>query len=380
MDILKYTEAHIDFRKRLRDFLAKEVTPFVDQWEADRIVPKSVWQKMGQNGFLCMDVSPEYGGQGLDFLHSVIVLEELTRTWHTGLAAALHTDIVVPYISSYGSEALKKKYLPGCVSGDVVTAVAMTEPDAGSDLAGMRTAAVEEGDEVVIDGSKTFISNGINADLVVLAARDPAVEDPYQAISLYLVESGTPGFERGRHLEKMGMWSQDTAELFFSRCRIPKTNRLGDKGMGFLMLMGKLQPERLVCALGAVTAAEGIIEWTLNYCKTTQVMGKPLSKSQAVQFALVEMATEVKIGRAFIDKLISDHMEGRDIIIETSMAKYWTTEMLNRLANRSIDLCGDYGTLEKCPLVRAWRDAKVMTIFAGTNEIMKNIAAKFMGL
>ena len=380
MDILKYTEAHIDFRKRLRDFLAKEVTPFVDQWEADRIVPKSVWQKMGQNGFLCMDVSPEYGGQGLDFLHSVIVLEELTRTWHTGLAAALHTDIVVPYISSYGSEALKKKYLPGCVSGDVVTAVAMTEPDAGSDLAGMRTAAVEEGDEVVIDGSKTFISNGINADLVVLAARDPAVEDPYQAISLYLVESGTPGFERGRHLEKMGMWSQDTAELFFSRCRIPKTNRLGDKGMGFLMLMGKLQPERLVCALGAVTAAEGIIEWTLNYCKTIQVMGKPLSKSQAVQFALVEMATEVKIGRAFIDKLISDHMEGRDIIIETSMAKYWTTEMLNRLANRSIDLCGDYGTLEKCPLVRAWRDAKVMTIFAGTNEIMKNIAAKFMGL
>jgi acyl-CoA dehydrogenase len=380
MDILKYTEAHIDFRKRLRDFLVEEVTPFVDQWEADRIVPKNVWQKMGQNGFLCMDVPPEYGGQGADFLHSVIVLEELTRTWHTGLAAALHSDIVVPYISSYGSEALKKKYLPGCVSGDIVTAVAMTEPDAGSDLAGMRTAAVEEGDEVVIDGSKIFISNGINADLVVLAARDPAVEDPYQAISLYLVESGTPGFERGRHLEKMGMWSQDTAELFFSRCRIPKTNRLGDKGMGFLMLMGKLQPERLVCALGAVAAAEGIIEWTLNHCKTTEVMGKPLSKSQAVQFALVEMATEVKIGRAFIDKLVSDHMEGKDIIIETSMAKYWTTEMLNRLANRSIDLCGDYGMLEKCPLVRAWRDAKVMTIFAGTNEIMKNIAAKFMGL
>jgi acyl-CoA dehydrogenase len=380
MDILKYTEAHIDFRKRLRDFLAKEVTPFVDQWEADRIVPKSVWQKMGQNGFLCMDVSPAYGGQGADFLHSVIVLEELTRTWHTGLATALHSDIVVPYISSYGSEALKKKYLPGCVSGDTVTAVAMTEPDAGSDLAGMRTAAVEEGDEVVIDGSKIFISNGINADLVVLAARDPAVEDPYQAISLYLVESGTPGFERGRHLEKMGMWSQDTAELFFSRCRIPKANRLGDKGMGFLMLMGKLQPERLVCALGAVAAAEGIIEWTLNHCKTTAVKGKPLSKSQAVQFALVEMTTEVKIGRAFIDKLISDHMEGKDVIIETSMAKYWTTEMLNRVANRSIDLCGDYGMLEKCPLVRAWRDAKVMTIFAGTNEIMKNIAAKFMGL
>jgi alkylation response protein AidB-like acyl-CoA dehydrogenase len=380
MEILKYTEDHHKFRERLRGFLAKEVTPFVDQWEKDRIVPKSVWQKMGQEGFLCMDVSPEYGGRGADFLYSVIVLEELTRTWHTGLAAALHSDIVVPYISSYGSEELKQKYLPGCVSGDIVTAVAMTEPDAGSDLAGMQTAAVEEDHEVVVNGSKTFISNGINADLVVLAARDPAVDDPYQAISLYLVESGTPGFERGRHLEKMGMWSQDTAELFFSKCRIPKKNRLGDKGMGFLMLMGKLQPERLVCALGAVAAAEGIWEWILNYCKTTEVLGKPLSKSQAVQFALVELATEVKIGRSFIDKLIGDHMEGKDIIIETSMAKYWTTEMLNRVASRSIDLCGNYGILEKCPLVRAWRDAKVMTIFAGTNEIMKNIAAKFMGL
>ena len=380
MEILKYTEAHLNFRKRLRRFLAKEVTPFVDQWEEDRIVPKSVWRKMGQEGFLCMDVSPEYGGQGADFLYSVIVLEELTRTWHTGLAAALHNDIVVPYISAYGSEELKKKYLPGCVSGEIVSAVAMTEPDAGSDLAGMRTAAVEEEDEVVINGSKTFISNGINADLLVLAARDPAMEDPYQAISLYLVESGTPGFERGRHLEKMGMWSQDTAELFFAKCRIPKKNRLGDKGMGFLMLMGKLQPERLVCALGAVAAAERILEWTLNYCKTNEVGGKPLSKSQANQFTLVELTTEVKIGRTFVDKLIRDHMEGQDIIIETSMAKYWTTEMLNRVANRSIDLCGDYGVLEKCPLARAWRDAKVMTIFAGTNEIMKSIAAKFMGL
>jgi alkylation response protein AidB-like acyl-CoA dehydrogenase len=380
MEILNYTEDHHKFREQLREFLVAEVTPFVDQWEKDRIVPKKIWQKMGQNGFLCMDVSPEYGGQGADFLYSVIVLEELTRTWHTGLAAALHSDIVVPYISSYGSEELKQKYLPGCVSGDIVTAVAMTEPDAGSDLAGMQTAAVEEEDEVVINGSKTFISNGINADLVVLAARDPAMADPYQAISLYLVESGTPGFERGRHLEKMGMWSQDTAELFFSKCRIAKKNRLGDKGMGFLMLMGKLQPERLVCAIGAVAAAEGILEWILNYCKTTELQGKPLSKSQAVQFALVELATEVKIGRTFIDKLIGDHMEGKDIITETSMAKYWTTEMLNRVANRSIDLCGDYGILEKCPLVRAWRDAKVMTIFAGTNEIMKSIAAKFMGL
>jgi len=380
MEILNYTEEHNLFRERLRAFLEKEVTPFADQWEKDGIVPKSAWKKMGQGGFLCMDVPVEYGGMGGDFLYAVIASEEMTKTWITGLATPLHSDIVVPYISAFGSEELKKKYLPGCVSGDIVTAVAMTEAGAGSDLASLATTAVEEGDEVVIDGSKTFISNGLNADLVVVAARDPEVENPYEALSLYLVESETPGFSTGRHLEKMGMWSQDTAELFFSKCRIPKKNRLGDKGMGFLMLMDKLQQERLVCAIMGVTGAERILEWTMDYCKQTSVSGKPLSKSQAVRFALVEMATEVKLGRTFVDKLVADHIEKKDVIVETSMAKYWTTEMLNRVANRSLDLCGDFGTLEKCPIVRAWRDAKILTIFAGTNEIMKNIAAKFMGL
>jgi alkylation response protein AidB-like acyl-CoA dehydrogenase len=380
MEILNYTEEHNLFRERLRTFLEKEVTPFADQWEKDGIVPKSAWKKMGQGGFLCMDVPAEYGGMGGDFLYAVIASEEMTKTWITGLATPLHSDIVVPYISAFGSEELKKKYLPGCVSGDIVTAVAMTEAGAGSDLASLATTAVEEGDEVVIDGSKTFISNGLNADLVVVAARDPEVENPYEALSLYLVESETPGFSTGRHLEKMGMWSQDTAELFFSKCRIPKKNRLGDKGMGFLMLMDKLQQERLVCAIMGVTGAERILEWTMDYCKQTSVSGKPLSKSQAVRFALVEMATEVKLGRTFVDKLVADHIEKKDVIIETSMAKYWTTEMLNRVANRALDLCGDFGTLEKCRIVRAWRDAKILTIFAGTNEIMKNIAAKFMGL
>jgi acyl-CoA dehydrogenase len=215
---------------------------------------------------------------------------------------------------------------------------------------------------------------------VVVAAKDPAVKNPHEALSLYVVESGTPGFTTGRHLEKMGLWSQDTAELFFSKCRIPKKNRLGDKGMGFLMLMQKLQQERLVCAIGGVAGAEHILEWTMDYCKQTSVAGKPISKSQAVQFALVEMATDVKLGRTFIDKLVADHMEQKDIIVETSMAKYWTTDMLNRIANRCLDLCGDFAMSEKCPIVRAWRDAKIMTIFAGTNEIMKNIAAKFMGM
>ena len=380
MEILNYTEDHRSFRERLRDFLAKEVTPYADQWERDRIVPKSAWRKMGQAGFLCTDVAAEYGGMGGDFLHSKIVAEEMTRTRQTGLVTPLHSDIVVPYISSFGSEELKNKLLPSCVSGDIVTAVAMTEPDAGSDLAGMKTAAVEEGEDVVIDGSKTFISNGLNADLVVVAAKDPAVENPHEALSLYVVESGTPGFSTGRHLEKMGMWSQDTAELFFTKCRIPKKNRLGDKGMGFLMLMQKLQQERLICAIMGVSSAEYILEWTMDYCRQTTAAGKPISKSQVVQFALVEMATDVKLGRTFVDKLVADHMEKKDIIAETSMAKYWTTDMLNRVANRSLDLCGDFAMSEKCPIVRAWRDAKIMTIFAGTNEIMKNIAAKFMAL
>jgi acyl-CoA dehydrogenase len=380
MEILKYTEDHRNFRKRLRRFLAKEVTPHANQWEKDGIVPKSAWKKMGQAGFLCTDVASEYGGPGGDFLYAVIVTEEISRTYQNGLVASLHSDVVVPYISAYASDDLKKKYLPGCVSGDIITAIAMTEPDAGSDLAGISTSAAEEGDAVILNGSKTFISNGIIADLVVVAARDLTEEDPYRAISLYLVESGTPGFEKGRHLEKMGLWSQDTAELFFSKCRILKTNRLGKKGDGFLMLMEKLQQERLICAIWAVAAAEHILEWTMEHCRNTRVSGKPIAKSQAVQFGLVEMATEVKLGRTFVDKLIREHVEGQNVVIETSMAKYWTTDMVKRIADRALDFCGTFGILESCPLARAWRDVRVMSIFAGTNEIMKSIAAKFMGL
>ena len=322
----------------------------------------------------------DYGGLGGDFLYSVIVIEEISRTSQNGLVAPLHSDIVVPYITAYAPDDIKKKYLPGCVSGDIISAVAMTEPDAGSDLSGISTSAVEEGDEVILNGSKTFISNGIIADLVVLATRDPAVEDPYQAISLYLVESGTPGFEKGRRLEKMGLWSQDTAELFFSKCRIPKTNRLGKKGEGFLMLMEKLQQERLICAIWAVAAAERILEWTMEHCRNTRVSGKPIAKSQAIQFGLVEMTTEVKLGRTFVDKLIMDHIEGQNVVIETSMAKYWTTDMVKRIADRALDFCGTFGILEKNRIAQAWRDVRVMSIFAGTNEIMKSIAAKFMGL
>jgi alkylation response protein AidB-like acyl-CoA dehydrogenase len=381
MDILKYTDDHKRFRQRLREFLETEVTPYVDQWEKDHITPKEAWQKMGRAGFLCTWVPKEYGGMGGDFLYSVIAGEEMARTNHTGLAAMLHSDIIVPYIYSFGSEAQKKKYLPGCVSGDIITAVAMTEPGAGSDLAGMQTTAEIEGDEVVINGSKTFISNGINCGLVIVAAKDPAEKNPYQSISLYIVEDGTPGFKRGRHLEKMGFHSQDTAELFFSNCRVPKENLLGGQGAGFMLLMQKLQQERLMCAIGGQAAMELILEMTIDYCKkTSDASGKPISKYQATQFALVEMATEVKVSRAFVDKLAAEHAAGESIIVETSMAKYWTTDLVSKIAKRCLDLFGDFGLTENCPLARAVRDVRVMSIFAGSNEIMKGIAAKFMGL
>ncbi len=380
MEILKYTKEHKAFRQKVRTFFEEEVTPYADQWEEAGIVPKSVWKKMGEQGFLCMDVPAEYGGAGADFLYSVIVTEELARTNHTGLTAPLHSDMVVPYVTSYASEELKKKYLPGCVSGDIITAVAMTEPNAGSDLASMTTTAVEEGDQVVINGQKTFISNGINCDLLVLAARDPSKENPYQGIDLYLVEDGTSGFEKGKMLRKMGWHSQDTAELYFSDCRVPKSNRLGMEGGGFVMLMEKLQQERLVCSVAAVAGAERMLDMTIKYCKERTESGRPISTSQSNQFKIVEMSTEVKLGRTFLDKLIVDHMEGKDIVVEVSMAKYWTSEMAMRVADGCVQLHGGYGCCEENPIARNWRDTRVMSIFAGTNEIMKGIAAKFMGL
>jgi acyl-CoA dehydrogenase len=380
MEILQYSEEHRIFRDMVRKFMEKEVAPYADEWEEAGIVPKSVWKKMGEQGFLCMDLPEEYGGVGGDFLYSLILVEELSRTNQTGLAAPLHSDIVVPYISSFGSEELKKKYLPGCVTGEIITAVAMTEPNTGSDLAAIRTTAVEDGDEVVINGQKTFISNGLNCDLVVVATRDPSVEDPYKGMDLYVVEAGTPGFEKGKKIKKVGWHSQDTAELYFGDCRVPKGNRLGEKGGGFMMLMQKLQQERLLCAIMAVVASERMLEMTIAYCKERKAFGRPISSFQNSQFRIVEMSTESRLGRTFVDKLVADHMEGKNIVIEVSMAKYWTTDMAMRVADGCVQLHGGYGYCEEYPIARAWRDARVMSIFAGTNEIMKTIAARFMGL
>jgi len=380
MEIIQYTEEHRIFRAAARKFFEKEVIPNMDAWEEAGRVPKSVWRKMGDQGFLCMDVPEAYGGLGADFLYSVILTEELGRTGNTGLAAPLHSDIVVPYITSFASEELKKKYLPRCISGELITALAMTEPNTGSDLAAIRTTAVEDGNHVVLNGQKTFISNGLNCGLVILAAKDPSIENPYQAIDLYLLEEGTPGFEKGKRIKKVGWHSQDTAELFFGDCRIPKKNRLGQKGGGFMMLMEKLQQERLICSIIAVAAAERMLEMTIEYCRERTAFGRPLSKFQNTQFKIVEMSTEIRLGRTFVDKLIVDHMEGVNVVVNVSMGKYWTSEMAMRVADTCVQLHGGYGYCEEYPIARAWRDTRVLSIFAGTSEIMKGIAAKFMGL
>jgi len=380
MDIIQYTQEHRIFRDAVKKFLTREVIPHIEEWEEAGIVPRDVWKKMGAQGYLGMSVPEDYGGPAADFLYEVIVIEELARTNFTGLAARLHNTVVLPYLIEYGSEEQKHRYLPGCISGDIITAIGMTEPNTGSDLAAIRTTAVEDGDEFVINGQKTFISNGINCDLIVLVARDPAVVDPHRALDLFLVEAGTPGFDKGRNLKKIGWHSQDTAELFFSDCRIPRSNRLGEKGTGFRKMMEMLQQERLVVAIGAQVIAEFLLENTIAYCRERTVFGRPISRFQNSQFEFAEMATEIELGRPFIDKMIVEHMEGRDLTREVSMAKYWITDMAGRVADRCLQLHGGYGYCEEYPIARAWRDVRIMRIYAGSNEIMKVIIARTLGL
>jgi len=279
-----YTGEHQIFRESVRRYFEKEVTPHADLWEKEGIVPKDAWKKFGSQGFLCPWLPEEYGGSGADFLYSFILAEELARTHCGGFFFPLHSDIIVPYLFTYGNDEQKQRWLPGCVTGDCITALAMTEPGTGSDLAAIRTTAVKDGDSYVINGQKTFISNGINCDLVIVAARDPREPNPHAAVDLFLVEARTPGFEKGRKLKKIGWRSQDTAELFFADCRIPKENRLGPKGSGFFNLMVKLQQERLVCAIGAQAAAEYMLDITVQYCKERTAFGRPISRFQHISF------------------------------------------------------------------------------------------------
>jgi acyl-CoA dehydrogenase len=354
--------------------------PYYDKWEEEGIVPRHMWKRCGELGLLLPWLEEKYGGPGGDFLYSVIVSEELAYSGASSFMIPLHNDIVAPYIYSFGTEEQKLKYLPECASGDIILAVAMTEPEAGSDLAAMKTSAVLDGDSWVLNGQKTFISNGILADLVVVAAKSSKEAPPHQAVSLFIVENGTPGFTKGKAIKKIGLKAQDTAELFFDNCRIPKENLLGQEGLGFIYLMQKLQQERLVCALASQAAMEKCLSITIDYVKERKLFGKPLSKFQNTQFTIAEMASEIAVGRSFIDDLILHHIQGDDVVKETCMAKYWICETAKRVADRCLQLFGGYGYCTEYPVSRFYVDARIQTIYAGTSEVMKMIISRMMGL
>jgi len=381
VDRTLYREDHEMFRRSFRRFLEREVVPHQERWREAGTVDRAAWRKAGEGGFLCPWMPEEYGGAGGDFLHSCIIGEELARIYESGFAMMLHSDIIVPYIFEFGNEEQKKRWLPGCVTGESVTAIAMTEPGTGSDLAALSTTAVRDGDDYVINGAKTFISNGLSCDLCVVAAKtdtDPA--NAHRGISLFVVEANRKGFTKGKRLQKMGMDSQDTSELFFEDCRIPKANLLGGEGAGFMMLMQKLQQERLCVAIGAVAAAEQVVTDTIAYTKERKAFGKPISKFQNTQFKLVECLAKCEVGRAFIDKVVAEHVAGKYLVKECSMAKFWTTDMCQEVVDTCLQFFGGYGYMLEYPVTRAFMDARVARIYAGTNEIMKVIVAKQIGL
>ncbi|OLO42728.1 acyl-CoA dehydrogenase [Alkalihalophilus pseudofirmus] len=375
-------EEHVIFRNTLKKFLEKEAYPNFEQWEKEREIPRAFWKKLGENGFLCPWVDEKFGGLNADFAYSVILNEELEKVGQgVSSGICLHNDIVTPYFASYGSEEQKQRWLPGCLTGDLITAVAMTEPGAGSDLAGIRTTAVRDGDHYILNGEKTFITNGINADLVVVVCKtDPKASPAYKGISLLVVERDTPGFSRGKKLDKIGMHSGDTGELIFEDARVPATNLLGEEGKGFYYLMNKLQQERLVVAIQCQVEAEVMLKITMEYVKNRKAFGKSISQFQNTQFKIAEMATEIQIGRTFLDDLIVKHMNGDDITTQVSMAKWWISEMAKRVASECLQLHGGYGYMEEYEIARRFRDIPVASIYAGSTEVMKLIIAKNLEL
>ncbi|MFE5547483.1 acyl-CoA dehydrogenase family protein [Streptomyces sp. NPDC056534] len=374
-----YTADHEAFRATVRTFLEKEVLPHYEQWEKDGIVSREVWLAAGRQGLLGIAVDEEYGGGGNpDFRYASVLAEEFTRAGTPGLAIGLHNDIIGPYLTSLGTEEQKRRWLPGFCSGETVTAIAMTEPGAGSDLQGIRTTAEDHGDHWILNGSKTFISNGILADLVVVVARTTP-EGGAHGLSLLVVERGAEGFERGRNLDKIGQKSQDTAELFFHDVRVPKENLLGELNGAFVHLMTNLAQERMAIAVAGIAAAEHLLEITTAYVKEREAFGRPLSRLQHIRFEIAEMATECAVTRTFVDRCIEEHSDpdgaGLDAV-HASMAKWWATELQKRVADRCLQLHGGYGYMSEFPVARAYTDGRIQTIYGGTTEIMKEIIGR----
>ncbi len=376
-----FREEHDLFRQAFRQFVEREVVPHQEKWNQAGIVDRSAWRAAGRAGFLCPWMEERWGGPGADFLCSVVIMEEMARAYETGFALSLHSDIIVPYLHTFGTDEQKARWLPGCASGEIISAIAMTEPGTGSDLAAVATTAVKDGDAYVLNGSKTFISNGILCDLCIVVARtDPDPANAHRGITLFVVEAGTPGFIKGKKLAKMGLPSQDTAELAFEDCRVPAANMLGEEGSGFIALMTKLQQERLCVAVMAQAGAEQVLKDTVIYCQERRAFGRAIARFQNTQFKLAECATKVEVGRAFLDKLVREHMAGKQLVKECSMAKLWQTEMAGEVVDECLQFFGGYGYMLEFPVTRAFMDARVQRIFAGTNEIMKVIIAKQMGL
>ena len=372
---------HDLFRESVEGFLEREILPHAETWDQAGIVPKSMFRRAGSAGLLGMAVPDEYGGGGVDdFRYNSVINEVFSASGASaaGMSIILHNDVCLPYFLEYCNDDQRSRWFGGLASGEQMTAIAMTEPGTGSDLSGIATTARRDGDSYVVNGSKTFITSGINADLVIVVARTS--EDPHAGLTLLVIEDGMPGFERGRNLDKMGLHAQDTAELFFTDVEVPTSNRLGEEGMAFFQLVNNLPQERLSIAVGAVAGAEAALELTLAYARERMAFGRPVGTFQHNRFKLAEARTEVDLGRVFVDRLLEEHVAGRLTIEQAAEAKWWTTEMLRRVVDLGVQIHGGYGYMMEYPIARAFLDARVQTIYGGTTEIMKDIIGKGMGV
>mgnify|MGYP003685254407 FL=1 len=372
------TEAEKElFRDSIKKFLEAEVEPNYDQWEKDEIWPRDLWNKLGENGFLCVDIPSEYGGYDASFELSCVVVEEISRAGYGALASgvSVHSDIVAPYILDLGTEDQKQKWLPKMVSGEIVGAIGMTEPGAGSDLQGMKTSALKDGDDFVLNGQKTFITNGQHADVIVLAAKsDPKLGA--KGITLFAVDTHSAGYEVGRNLDKMGLHSGDTSEIFFSDVRVPAAEVLGGEGKGFANLMNELPRERLILGVGCVAAAEGMLDWTIEYTMERKAFGESISSFQNTRYVLADIKTEIELNKAVAEKFTKKFVEGDLSSHEASMVKLAASEMQGRVADRCLQLFGGYGYMTEYKISRAFVDARIQRIYGGTSEIMKELISR----
>jgi len=371
-----FTAEHEDFRKTVRRFYADEVVPNREKWEAQQHVDRRIWNRAGELGLLCTTMPEEFGGAGTDRLYSVILMEEQSYAGDSGTGFSLHSDIVANYINNFGSKEQKLNWLPKMASGEMVGAIAMTEPGTGSDLQGVKTTAVVDGDDYVLNGSKIFITNGYLCDLVVVVAKTGNSGEGSKDISLIVVEADRKGFSKGRPLKKVGMHAQDTCELFFENVRVPKANRLGPEGMGFMMLMQELAWERLMIAIISVAGAEHALKHTLEYVRGRKVFGKAVASYQNTRFKLAEMKAEIAIARVFVDKCIEMQLKKKLGVDDAATAKYWTSDLMCKVIDQCLQLHGGYGYMLEYPIARAWIDSRAQRIYGGTNEIMKELIAR----